>query len=370
MRIQRLVGLLAAAAALVGCTTSHAPRTISSSVGVTTSPSAPASMPLATSSPTSLSAPHPMSAAARIYLYAALDVMQTNAVNRAKLNWPAIRQQALDIAVGATAPGDTYPAIASAVGQLQVNGHSSFNPLPTGPTRRTAALLPLGPSQLPSGKLLSGRIGYVALPGVDQHFAEQYKAAGAKVIRTVLAGHPDGWILDLRSNDGGDIWPMLAGIQPLLGTGPIGSFVSPPTQPTVIRVTPTKLTAGADVQIRMPAAAQQGANTNPVVVLTGPITGSSGELAAIVFRGRPCTTSMGSPTYGVPTANVDFYLSDGADLRITTAFDADRTGHVYPDAPIPPDLKVGTNYNATWHHADPTIRAATHWLSLHHGCRP
>lgn len=311
-----------------------------------------------------------MSAAARTYLNAALDLMQTNAVNRAKLNWPAIRQRALNIAAGASAPGDTYAAIASAVGDLQVNGHSSFNPLSTGPTGQTPALLPPGPSQLPSGRLLPGRIGYVALPGVNEHFADQYKAAGAAVMRTLLAGRPDEWILDLRSDDGGDIWPMLAGIQPLLGTGTIGSFVSPPAPPTVIGVTPTELTAGTEVQIRMPVAAQQGASTNPVVVLTGPATGSSGELAAIVFRGRPCTTSMGSPTYGVPTGNRDFYLSDGADLRITTTFDADRTGHVYPDAPIPPDLAVGTNYNATWNPADPTIQAASHWLSLSHGCRP
>lgn len=366
MRIQRLVGSLAAAAALIGCTASPARYTVSSSAGVTISRADPTSVPSAPTSPTSPSAPHLMSAAARNYLNAALDLMQANAVNRAKLNWPAIRERALNIAAGAFAPSDTYAAIASAVGELQVNGHSSFNPLPTGPT---PALLPLGPSQLPSGKLLPGRIGYVALPGVNEHFADQYKAAGAAVMRTLLAGHPDEWILDLRSNGGGDVWPMLAGIQPLLGTGTIGSFVSPPAPPTVIGVTPTELTEGTEVHIRMPAP-QQGASSNPVVVLTGPVTGSSGELAAIVFRGRPCTTTMGSPTYGVPTGNEDFYLSDGADLRITTTFDADRTGHIYPDAPIPPNLAVGTNYNATWNPADPTIQAATQWLGLHRGCRP
>ncbi len=42
-----------------------------------------------------------MSAAARKYLDAALDIMQRRAVNRAKLNWPAIRQRALDTASGA-----------------------------------------------------------------------------------------------------------------------------------------------------------------------------------------------------------------------------------------------------------------------------
>jgi len=229
-------------------------------------------------------------------------------------------------------------------------------------------LLPLGPSQLPSGKLLPGRIGYVALPGVED-FADQYQAAGAAVIRTLQAGHPDGWILDLRSDAGGAVWPMLGGIQPLLGSGPIGSFVSPPAPASVVRVTPTELTQGGQVAIRIPVAAQQGASTDPVVVLTGPTTASAGEFAAIVFRGRPCTTSMGSATTGVPTANAPFQLSDGATLILTTGFDADRTGHVYPDTPIKPDIEVGTNYNATWNQADPTIRAATQWLNLHRDCK-
>jgi len=293
--------------------------------------------------------------------------MQRRAVNRAKLNWPAIRQRALDTASGAVIPSDTYAAIASAVGELDVNGHSRFVSLPVGPI---APSHPLGPSQLPSGKFLPGRIGYVALPGVDEPFADQYQAAGAEVMRTLQAGHPDGWILDLRSDGGGDVWPMLAAIQPLLGSGVIGSFVSPPEPPSVVRSTPTELTQGGQVSIRIPVAAQQGASTDPVVVLTGPTTGSAAEFAAIVFRGRPCTTSMGSATDGVPTGNEVIQLSDGATLILTTAFEADRTGHVYPDAPIKPDVQIGTNYNATWNQADPTIRAATRWLSIHRSCKP
>jgi carboxyl-terminal processing protease len=218
--------------------------------------------------------------------------------------------------------------------------------------------------------LLPGRIGYLALPGVVEPSADQYRAAGAEVMRTLQAGHPDGWVLDLRSDSGGDVWPMLGAIQPLLGSGTIGSFVSPPEPPSVVRATPTELTQGAEVSIRIPVAAQQGANTDPVVVLTGPTTGSAGEFAAIVFRGRPCTTSMGSATDGVPTGNEGIGLSDGATLILTTAFEADRTGHVYPDAPIKPDVQVGTNYNATWNQADPTIRAATRWLSVHRSCKP
>lgn len=142
--------------------------------------------------------------------------------------------------------------------------------------------------------------------------------------------------MDLRSNTGGDVWPMLGSIQPVLGSGVLRSFVSPLDPASVVRVTPTVFTQDREVVFRIPVALGQGASTDPVVILTGSITGSSGEFAAIAFRGRPCTSTMGSPTFGVPTGNTVFPLRDGAQLSLATAFDADRSGHVYADAPIAP----------------------------------
>ena len=305
-----------------------------------------------------------MSSAARTYLAAALDLMQEHAVNRARLDWPAIRQQALRTAAGAVTPGDTYSAITVALGDLDVHGHSML----LLPSTITGSPPPPAPGQLPSGRLLPGAIAYVALPGNRLDFAAQYQARGAAVVRGLQAGHPGGWIVDLRTGSGGDVWPMLGGIQPLLGTGPVGSFVSPPLPASAIRVTPTELTDGSEVQIRIPTPARQDADTDPVVVLTGPVTGSSSELVAIAFRGRPCTTSMGAATFGVPTGNSAFPLSDGAVLNLTTTFEADRTGHVYPDGPIQPDVQVGTDLFATWRPTDPAIEAATRWLTLHRSC--
>lgn len=162
---------------------------------------------------------------------------------------------------------------------------------------------------------------------------------------------------------------MLDAIQPLPGSGQIGSFVSPPALPSVVRVTPTQIADGANLAISMPTAPRQDASTDPVVVLTGPETGSSGEFAAITFRGLPCTTTMGNATGGFPTSNTDYRLSDDAVLRLTTAFEADRTGRVYPDAPVQPEVQVGAgNHFATWRSTHPAIQAASHWLNLHRGC--
>ena len=350
-----MVGSLAAATMLVGCTAGPAPLMTSSS----TPPPRP---PVLSTTATPASSPA-MSAAARKYLEAALDIIQSHALNRARLNWPKIRGTAERTAAGAVEPSDTYPAVASALAELDDNGHSRFVPRP----ERTRPSGPLGPSQLPSGRLLPGAIGYISLPGNSEEFADQYQAAGTALMRRLQVGHPTGWILDLRNNNGGDVWPMLGGVQPLLGSGPIGSFVSPPAPPQVIRMAPTEIIVDGEVVSRMAAAAQD-TSSHPVVVLTGPVTASAGELVAIAFRGRPCSASMGSRTQGVPTGNHLFELSDGAQLILTMTAEADRTGHVYPDAPVAPDVEVGTNYNATWNAADPTIQAACRWLSLHHTC--
>lgn len=36
-----------------------------------------------------------------------------------------------------------------------------------------------------------------------------------------------GWIVDLRGNGGGNMWPMIAGVGPVLGEGTAGAFVDP-----------------------------------------------------------------------------------------------------------------------------------------------
>jgi carboxyl-terminal processing protease len=343
---RRLVNLLAVTGLLAsGCTGSHhSPPS--------TSPSASATM-----APT-----------ARRYLDEALDVMQHHALNRATLDWRAIRQQATSDAAGAVTASDTYAAIDTALGRLKDDAHSSFGSAPSSKSTTSPIMTP---SQLPSGRLLPGPIGYVELPGNSAAFADRYQAAGSAVMHRLQKGQPFGWIVDLPSNNGGDVWPMLGGLQPLLGSGPIGAFVPPTGPPSSVKVTPTELTVDGKVQIHISAANPQDASADPVVVLMGPTTASSAEFVAITFRGRPCAISIGAPTKGVPTANQSYRLSDGATLILTVALESDRTGHVYPDAPIRPDTEIGHAHSfATWSQSDPAIRAASQWLTLHRNFRP
>ena len=60
---------------------------------------------------------------ARNYLQNALDILKQNSINRARLDWPAIQQSALDVAAEAQIRSDVYPAIRRAL-ELLEDDHS------------------------------------------------------------------------------------------------------------------------------------------------------------------------------------------------------------------------------------------------------
>ena len=53
-----------------------------------------------------------------------------------------------------------------------------------------------------------------------------YAADVRRILTDLSAQNPKGWIVDLRGNTGGNMWPMLTGIGPILGDGTVGSFVA------------------------------------------------------------------------------------------------------------------------------------------------
>ncbi len=66
--------------------------------------------------------------------------------------------------------------------------------------------------QVPGGRLLGQRIGFLSLPTTEK--IPGYARAGARAVRTVDASGPCGWIVDLRGDSGGAVWPMLDVLAP------------------------------------------------------------------------------------------------------------------------------------------------------------
>ena len=312
------------------------------------------------------------SSEARKYLQRALDVMQERSVRRDSINWKDLRAETMRWARGAETPSDTYPALRYAIERLG-DDHSFLVPASAhdpgsghehGQTDGSESEKGWeGPS--PHGEMLPDRLAYVRVPRFSGSDAEA--TAFADSLHRLVA-HLDqqgacGWIVDLRRNVGGNMWPMLAGLGPVLGEGQAGQFVYPDGSTVDWWYRSGSAGQGADTLAQVSGAPHviRQDERPPVAVLTGERTMSSGEAIAVAFRGRQNARSFGRPSRGLSTSNEGISLSDGATLVLTTSVFADRTGRTY-GGPIRPDVRVNADEEAA-PSEDAVVDAAGAWLN-------
>jgi len=189
-------------------------------------------------------------------------------------------------------------------------------------------------------------------PTEDVEFANTIRA---EIKKMDAAYNIVGWMVDLRQNTGGNMWPMLAGLNALIDDGTIGYFVSPTSKRKVSWVSQNGQISFSkrkvdDYKIK---------NTKTkIAVLIDTLTASSGEMTAISLIGLPNVRVFGMPSAGYTTANATFRLSDGTQLFLAASYVADRTEKPYLDKIIP-DVVIDNNPNTT---LDKTVESARKWL--------
>jgi carboxyl-terminal processing protease len=265
-----------------------------------------------------------------------IGLMEANSINRLTIDWNTFRTTVFGHASGAQTVADTYPAIRSAIGMLS-DGHSSFR-TPTGfvmsaPTR-SCLLSSAGTPTLPE------TIGYVKVAGFSGRDAEATAFANG-IQRAIMSADKDGlvgWIVDVRGNGGGNMWPMVAGVGPVLGEGVIGYFIDPTGVESIWEYRDGASWDSGVVQQRVDAPYRLRRDRPRVAVLTDNAIASSGEATVIAFKGRPDTRSFGAPTCGLSTAVENYAMSDGASLNLTISVMADRARTKYGYAVTPDEL--------------------------------
>jgi carboxyl-terminal processing protease len=314
----------------------------------------------------------PASAEARWYLQYALDIMQQHSINRSRIDWPRFRASVMERARGAVTTADTHATLRAALSELG-DGHSFLMTARPPAERSFAGLRERNPwfMREPRTDLIDGRFGYVAVPGFFRGtHAQQQEFAGRlqDQIRALDEAGVCGWIVDLRGNAGGNLWPMLAGIGPVLGDGTVASAVYPDNRRVPVWYRSGLAGFGDYVQLRVRGEAHELAAAQvPVAVLLGPATASSGETLAIAFRGRASTRSFGETTRGVSTGNRSFELSDGAVIALTVASTADRDGHVYGGA-VEPEQPADIGHPEDPFADQPVVRSAIAWIETTAAC--
>jgi C-terminal processing protease CtpA/Prc len=288
--------------------------------------------------------------------------MQFNSIRRFEIDWVEFRARTIAEAGDAASPAETYPTIRRALERIGDN-HSFFRAPGSEPTHAGAQATGSQPELASvATNLIEAGIGFIEVPAFSGGgvAGDQLAALYHQLIERVDEMGVCGWVVDLRGNTGGDLWPMLAGVGPILGSGYVGSFVYPDSL-----VDEWGYRDGlAALNQRVVATAEpfyvRTASPASVAVLTDGRTASAGEGIAVAFRGRPATRSFGSPTRGLSTGNAGFDLTDGAVIFLTVAWMADRLGQIYREG-LDPDSWVSGDKTGD-RTTDATLEAALTWL--------
>jgi len=276
------------------------------------------------------------------YLNEVLITMQAHSINRKNIDWNDFRKEVFDRAKDAQTITDTYFSIRHALVLLNDN-HSLFIK-PDGDIIFVGGLR-CGAAGVTS-PTLSDNIGYVKVNSFSGDSQSTDALAFANEIQDQIrnSDNPEleGWIVDLRGNGGGNMWPMLAGVGPVLGEGIAGYFIDPDGYERT-----WGYESGTSIFDGVPATQLDNfytlINPNPkVAVLLDKGIASSGEVMAVSFIGRENTRSFGTSTCGLSTSNSQFTFSDNSVLYLTTSYQADRNKNIF-GGPIEPDQLSSTD---------------------------
>lgn len=279
------------------------------------------------------------SAPAAAYVDELIALMRAHSINRLTIDWNAFRTRVFAQAAGAQSIPDTYPAVQVALDALG-DGHSLYYAA-TGTVMGATRRVTCGRSSVDAPSLPDD-IGYVRVPQFSGT-AEAATLLATDLQRSIMSADKAdliGWIVDVRGNTGGNMWPMIAGIGPVLGEGVAGYFIDPVGVETAWEYRDGAAWEGGVANERVAVPYRLRRDRPRVAVLIDNGVASSGEAVVISFKVRPDTRSFGDRTCGLSTANAPYPMSDGATLNITEATMADRTRTRYgfsvqPDETVP-----------------------------------
>lgn len=262
-------------------------------------------------------------------LDAAIREVKARATYRSRVDWPLATAQALAAIVDGETRRDALPGVQLILKALG-DRHSWATVLDA--EGRLTANGKLVPYRAPQSRLqaldeqhLAGWLSIPLMAATGGPEAQQYAKSIRAGLAEALEAGACGFVVDLTAHSGGNMWPGLEGLGPLLGAdAAVGAFKPGP----VWRI--DKRAQDDDAQVWRDEVAQM-----PVAVLLGPETASSGEALAVAFSGRPHTEFFGAKTRGLATSTQMVPLGDGLVAFVVVAEMADRLGRTFPHGIVP-----------------------------------
>lgn len=291
------------------------------------------------------------------YVHNFCSIIKNNSVYSDSLSWNTIDQEINYLTMGMTTIQDTQPVLEYLLSKLREKGdcHSFLLEKVEAEKLKSNII----DERQPIARMLENNIGYINIPGfvslndtISIRFANKIQF----LIKELDAKNEiKGWAIDLRENTGGNMFPMIIGLGPLINNGTLGHFINPKNRLSEKWYYQDGACGqGNKVWGKIKEPYYTKKNNLKIAILIGPNTGSSGEMLAISFIGKANAKLFGQPSAGLTTANLEFNLSDGKCLILATGFVSDRNNKIYLGK-ITPDVLVSDK--------DDVIKVAELWLS-------
>ncbi|MFD2515230.1 S41 family peptidase [Pontibacter locisalis] len=281
----------------------------------------------------------------RTYVTEALDIMKARSVNKNKVDWDNLYLKSLAKTDTASSTESTYPIILDALKQLKDN-HSGFYPPELIEAYKLGYRAMGMEFPTPEYKMLEGKYAYILIPpfaAINLEEQREYSASIQAAITQLDKQNPEGWIIDLRSNDGGMSSPMLAGIGPFIEKEKAVGWKDADGKNGYWIYKKGKVYENDDLVFDMKIQPYKIKNKRkPMAVLVGKNTSSAGEVLSAAFVGRRNTKLIGTNTAGLTSNNNEHELSDGAYLVLTEGNYIDRNNKEYNKIGegIAPDIRL------------------------------
>ena len=271
----------------------------------------------------------------------ALSTIDKNGIFAGNDEWKSTYNECLKMIENAKSYDNTYDAIRKA---LSVGGGKHSMLMTKSESQDTTESYD---EVLPTVSL-NGDIAIIKLPDFlgTAEAGQKY----AKIAEDFIHENRDkikGVVLDLRGNTGGDMGPMATAVSSLLPDGELVYYHYRSYDVPVTLKNGVVSNAGTGGKSLYP---EEKLNV-PVAILTDDMTASSGEALTLCFRGLENTRTFGAPTAGYTSVNMLYNMYDGAQMYLTVAFDKARTGEIFKETPIEPDVAT-----------DSPLEAALEWL--------
>lgn len=177
-------------------------------------------------------------------------------------------------------------------------------------------------------ELLPGQIGYLRIVGLPMGDNQKMAADIQNAVCKILEEGAKKWIIDLRFNGGGNMFPMIEGITTLVGNGIVGGTKGATKEESSV----WRIDNGDFYYDNQTVALENSCTlaTNPkIAVLTSMYTASSGEALAVILKNRLRTRFFGSKTNGKVTATDWKQIDNLTAMSISVSYYKDRANKVY-----------------------------------------